>query len=242
MDHPPGCQVCGDRAGSEKGFAGYPVVRPERRTSNGAALAFLSHEPDRAAASGDTGTQTDRVYVHQGKRALNVMFLQVYNHTGTHLDTSGHVFEDGVSICDFQPKDLVYERIAVIDLSGLADDTVVMPEHLKPFLEKGLRGRRAAGALRRGELAKVRAGAFFRPLPRFLRAKRGVRALPDAELADDRGGCALHRLYRPSGRNHDRTPRVFLRRHHGQVHHRGRDEAGRRADRHVPYDRIPLAF
>ena len=67
----------------------------------------------------------------------NVMFLQVYNHTGTHLDTSGHVFEDGVSICDFQPKDLVYERIAVIDLSGLADDTVVMPEHLKPFLEKG---------------------------------------------------------------------------------------------------------
>ncbi len=67
----------------------------------------------------------------------NVMFLQVYNHTGTHLDTSGHVFEDGGSICDFTPQDLVYTRVAVIRLEGLADDTVVTAEHLKPFLEKG---------------------------------------------------------------------------------------------------------
>lgn len=67
----------------------------------------------------------------------NVMFLQVYNHTGTHLDTSGHVFEDGNSICAFKPADLIYTRINVIDLPGLADDTVVTAEHMKPFLEQG---------------------------------------------------------------------------------------------------------
>lgn len=67
----------------------------------------------------------------------NVMFLQVYNHTGSHLDTSGHVFEDGISICDFCPSDLIYNKIRVIDLSYLTDDTIVSVEHIKPFLTEG---------------------------------------------------------------------------------------------------------
>ena len=67
----------------------------------------------------------------------NVMFLQVYNHTGSHLDTSGHVFEDGISICDYTPEDLIYHNLLVLDLSGLPDDTVVKPEHMAPYLENG---------------------------------------------------------------------------------------------------------
>lgn len=67
----------------------------------------------------------------------NVMFLQVYNHTGTHLDTSGHVFQGGTSICQFTPQDLTYTRIMVIDMTGLPDDTVVIPDLLKPSLKSG---------------------------------------------------------------------------------------------------------
>ena len=67
----------------------------------------------------------------------NVMFLQAYNHTGSHLDTSGHVFEDGSSICDFSPRDLIYSSILALDMTGLPDDTVMMPERLQPFLEQG---------------------------------------------------------------------------------------------------------
>lgn len=61
----------------------------------------------------------------------NVMFLQVYNHTGSHLDTSGHVFENGASICDFAPADLTFTRVQALDLTGLPDDTVVTPRHLQ---------------------------------------------------------------------------------------------------------------
>ena len=67
----------------------------------------------------------------------NVMFLQVYNHTGSHLDTSGHVFEEGVSICEFAPEDLIYHNVRVIDLSHLTDDTIVTAAHLKAQLEEG---------------------------------------------------------------------------------------------------------
>lgn len=67
----------------------------------------------------------------------NVMFLQVYNHTGSHLDTSGHVFENGVSICDFKPQDLIYHNVHVVDLTHLADDTIVTPDHMKPFIDAG---------------------------------------------------------------------------------------------------------
>ncbi|MCL1854169.1 MAG: cyclase family protein [Clostridia bacterium] len=67
----------------------------------------------------------------------NVMFLQVYNHTGTHLDTAGHVFQDGTGICQFTPRDLTYTGIMAIHMTSLPDDTVVMPEHLKPFMESG---------------------------------------------------------------------------------------------------------
>lgn len=67
----------------------------------------------------------------------NVQFLQCYNHTGSHLDTAAHVFEDGISIAQFTPADLTYDRVLVIDLTGTPDDTVVTSEHLCRFLDNG---------------------------------------------------------------------------------------------------------
>lgn len=65
----------------------------------------------------------------------SVQFLQAYNHTGTHLDTSGHVIENGESITEFPPEDLVFRQPVVVDLS-LPDAAIVQPEHLRPHLER----------------------------------------------------------------------------------------------------------
>jgi len=59
----------------------------------------------------------------------NVQMLQCYNHTGTHLDTAAHVLKNGTSIEDFDPEDLIYHNISVIELS-LPDDTVVTGAHI----------------------------------------------------------------------------------------------------------------
>ncbi len=57
----------------------------------------------------------------------NVQFLQVYNHTGTHLDTAAHVLAGGTGLDAFQPRDLIYSRVLVLDMTGTPDDTVVTP-------------------------------------------------------------------------------------------------------------------
>lgn len=70
------------------------------------------------------------------KDGANVQFLQCYNHTGTHLDTAAHVLPDGASIIEFAPEELVYRKLKIIDLTGTADDTVVTPELLEPWLKE----------------------------------------------------------------------------------------------------------
>ncbi|MDO4308353.1 MAG: cyclase family protein [Eubacteriales bacterium] len=67
----------------------------------------------------------------------NVQYLKCYNHTGTHLDTAAHVLEEGIGITEFRPEELVYERVRVLDLSGIEDDTVIDKEYLVPYLENG---------------------------------------------------------------------------------------------------------
>lgn len=66
----------------------------------------------------------------------NVQYLKCYNHTGTHLDTAAHVFEEGISIEEFEPEDLVYRKVLVLDFSYIAPDTVIKEEHLRSFLEE----------------------------------------------------------------------------------------------------------
>ena len=68
------------------------------------------------------------------KDGANVQFLQCYNHTGTHLDTAAHVLEGGAYITDFTPQELIYDKIMVIDLGHLPDDTVIAPEHLEDLI------------------------------------------------------------------------------------------------------------
>jgi len=65
----------------------------------------------------------------------NVLHLECYNHTGTHLDTARHVFEEGVSLEDFCESDLMFNCIAVVELR-LPDDTVITANHLAPFAQR----------------------------------------------------------------------------------------------------------
>lgn len=71
------------------------------------------------------------------KDGANVQFLQCYNHTGTHLDTAAHVIEGGAHITDFQPEELIYRKIKILDMSRTPDDTVIKPTHLHYFLDEG---------------------------------------------------------------------------------------------------------
>lgn len=91
----------------------------------------------------------------------NVMFLQAYNHTGSHLDTSGHVFENGATICDFTPQELTFTRVKALDLTGLPDDTVVTPAHLSVLAggsdADALLLRFGVEQIRRGEPARFSA-------------------------------------------------------------------------------------
>ena len=62
----------------------------------------------------------------------NVQILTVASHTGTHVDSPLHVAAEGISIHEFSAADFIFGSPVVIDLS-LADEEVVMPEHLMPF-------------------------------------------------------------------------------------------------------------
>ena len=66
----------------------------------------------------------------------NVTLIKLTSHTGTHLDTPGHVINDGIRLTDFGPGDFVFHRPVVIDLP-LEDAAIVQPDSLEPFVEVG---------------------------------------------------------------------------------------------------------
>lgn len=65
-----------------------------------------------------------------------VTLIQVTSHTGTHLDTPGHVLKNGLLLTDFRPEDFVFNHPFIVDLR-LSDATVVQPIDLEPFVEPG---------------------------------------------------------------------------------------------------------
>ena len=65
----------------------------------------------------------------------SVSILRVANHTGTHVDSPGHVVDGAIPITEFRPEELIFAHPAVIDLR-LPDATIVMPSHLEPFVDQ----------------------------------------------------------------------------------------------------------
>lgn len=77
-------------------------------------------------------------YLFIEKDGASVQKLQIYSHTGTHLDTAAHVIQGGVSITEFSPEDLVFVKPVVIELRlGLSE--IVTAEMLCP-LEESIKG------------------------------------------------------------------------------------------------------
>lgn len=68
------------------------------------------------------------------KDGASVQHLELYSHTGTHVDTSAHVYRDGVHITDFEPCELTFKRPKAINLC-LSDDAVVICEDIEPFIK-----------------------------------------------------------------------------------------------------------
>jgi len=66
----------------------------------------------------------------------NVTAMKVVSHTGTHVDVPCHVLRDGITITDFKAEEFIFTHPVVMEMA-LKDDTIVMPEHLEPFVKKG---------------------------------------------------------------------------------------------------------
>ncbi|NPV87612.1 MAG: hypothetical protein HPY45_16565 [Anaerolineae bacterium] len=65
----------------------------------------------------------------------NVTTIKLVSHTGTHVDAPCHVIENGITITDFKAEEFLFHRPLVFDLL-LPDETIVLPEHLMPLLER----------------------------------------------------------------------------------------------------------
>lgn len=96
----------------------------------------------------------------------NVQRVCYYNHTGTHLDTAAHVFEDGISMEQFELSDFIFRNAALIDLK-LDDHHPITPSDLAEFGEKisacdMLVVRCGVGEIRRREPAR-----FSNDMPGF---------------------------------------------------------------------------
>src|ERR1044071_7675812 len=66
------------------------------------------------------------------KDGANVQILRTASHTGTHLDSPRHVIQDGLTIGDYRPEELIFHRPALVDLP-LPERSIVTPEHLAPI-------------------------------------------------------------------------------------------------------------
>lgn len=65
----------------------------------------------------------------------NVQHVSYYNHTGTHIDTAAHVFEDGISMEQFELSDFIFNSVALIDLK-LPDCHQIVPLDLMPYVDR----------------------------------------------------------------------------------------------------------
>ena len=75
-------------------------------------------------------------FMQMPKDEANVTLMKLTSHTGTHLDTPGHVIADGLRLTDFSPGDFVFHKPVVIDLPQ-EDAAIVQPDALKHFVEGG---------------------------------------------------------------------------------------------------------
>ena len=62
----------------------------------------------------------------------SVQKLELYSHTGTHIDTSAHVFETGVYITDFRPEELVFDKVGIIEIK-LPDNYIIEKRDLEKY-------------------------------------------------------------------------------------------------------------
>jgi arylformamidase len=116
-------------------------------------------------------------FMQMPKDEANVTMMKLTSHTGTHLDTPGHVIADGLRLTDFDPGDFVFESPVVIDLP-MEDTAIVPPKALEPFVEGGwaadiLLFRFGYGPVRRSDPKRfsTRAPGFGVESAQFLREK-----------------------------------------------------------------------
>jgi kynurenine formamidase len=68
-------------------------------------------------------------------QSSNTSYIELFAHTGTHIDMPWHFYEKGWKINDFPIKDFVFERVLLLDLPRMASQEIGIID-LEPFKER----------------------------------------------------------------------------------------------------------
>jgi len=65
----------------------------------------------------------------------NTSYIEIFAHTGTHIDTPWHFYETGQKINDFMIGDFIFERVLLLEIPRQAWQEISLSE-LEPHVEK----------------------------------------------------------------------------------------------------------
>lgn len=94
---------------------------------------FLSHRIGKLtpAYGGDNPVILKSVKSIKNGDSCNTMSWSFPNHIGTHIDAPLHFVENGKSICQLKPKDLIFTKVQLITLKNTGCGYMITPDDLK---------------------------------------------------------------------------------------------------------------
>ncbi len=98
-------------------------------------LILLSHpiEPGMAVYPGAPSVSIDPHRLVARGDPYNSYAVQLFNHCGTHADAPAHVYEQGPSLADFAPEDLVFRSPHVVTVPA-SDRELISPDKIRAQL------------------------------------------------------------------------------------------------------------
>jgi kynurenine formamidase len=79
-------------------------------------------------------TVVERSRISEGKSS-NTSYIELFAHTGTHIDMPWHFNQNGRKILDFGIEEFVFQNVALIDIPKGANNPVLWKD-LTPFLDQ----------------------------------------------------------------------------------------------------------
>ncbi len=86
------------------------------------------------AFGGGWGFQCEQTQSLTKGDSCNHLLWHFPNHLGTHVDTPGHFYENGVTVDEFEPEFWFFTKIIVIEVDITPNKVIIEPEDVIPFM------------------------------------------------------------------------------------------------------------